>query len=732
MKHGNLTLEVVGDGATDRAPEPPLHMLRRVFRGRWGMVIPLAAALGLLCSFVGYKAVPPQYKSTALVRVESASPSILYDSPENHAPPLFDAYVASLATELQSRQIADAAVMTPQMRTTGWPDGPQGVAELQRALAVRRGRGEQIIHVSVTHADPVMAQTAVNAVLTSFEKRWTEPGGLSTPVKIEMLAERERHLQQQLNELRAEILESSDQYGLEAFAELHENRIDELIAMDDKLAEIRLARARLDAGDGIDPGETAGLTARGGKSPSTSALAEQELALVAEIESLRSEYGAKHPMIRELNRKLEALRIRMDLREHALPSGAFDSRTALAGGEAQQQAAIRQLDEMENRYGEMRDELREQAERLGRTRVLLASLDERAEECRKRLADTRSRLDELQLEANRDTTGRVTIAAYGDRPVAPEVDRRSGVAAAGALFGAMLGAGIVFLLGWWDPRLRFVEELEALDAPVDVVTMLPDLDAGDGASEARAARSVHQLRNLLELQCGDPNDNIHAVTSCERGEGKTSLALALGASFAAAGRKTLLIDADVTAAGLTQELDLSHATGLCEAIGPDDQTAKVHQTRQPNLWAMPIGSTEGLEPEDLSRARLAELLHTVRNRFDAIVIDTGPILSSVEAVLVSALSDRVVTVVERFRSRRLVEASLARLEQIGANCAGMVFNRAASVDFKNRDASTDRTSARIASLIPDAIERAAPLAQAVARRGSAPDRTDAFAGKKAA
>ena len=65
-----------------------------------------------------------------------------------------------------------------------------------------------------------------------------------------------------------------------------------------------------------------------------------------------------------------------------------------------------------------------------------------------------------------------------------------------------------------------------------------------------------------------------------------------------------------------------------------------------------------------------------------ILIDTGPILGSIEATPVAAASDGVILTVARGQQRPLVEKALAHLNSIGARVAGVVFNRAQSRDFE--------------------------------------------------
>ena len=135
-------------------------------------------------------------------------------------------------------------------------------------------------------------------------------------------------------------------------------------------------------------------------------------------------------------------------------------------------------------------------------------------------------------------------------------------------------------------------------------------------------------------------------------------------------------------------------------MGPRTARGLVHRTRLANLGALPIVSAHGLRPEDLSRHRLIWLLDALRSRFDAIIVDTGPLLTSIEAALVCAVSDRVILLVGRNQRLDLVQGSLARLEQVGANCAGLVFNRASESDCGRYEAASCEAASPIARLIP--------------------------------
>ena len=98
--------------------------------------------------------------------------------------------------------------------------------------------------------------------------------------------------------------------------------------------------------------------------------------------------------------------------------------------------------------------------------------------------------------------------------------------------------------------------------------ILPDLPdrLSDPEQAAIAAHCVHQIRTMLQINGGTEERRVFAVTSASPGDGKTSLTLALGLSYAACGTRTLLIDCDLVGAGLTARMNVSAAEGVLEAI----------------------------------------------------------------------------------------------------------------------------------------------------------------------
>ncbi len=677
LKSDNLRLELVSTSEPDTQPESPLRVIHCALRGRYRVAALLALVLAATCSIVGYNATSPKYTSRGLVHVEPTLPTILYPTEESRVPPLFDAYVAAQTAYLESGRLLAEAVDRPEMQAAGWPSGPEGVSALSEALTVYRARNEHTISVTVTHREAHLAQAGVNSILAAYAESDPDPNRLSLAAKDRLLVQRERKLEGQLEALRLQMLEGSDQYGTEAVNLMHAGKVDELMQVDQKLDEIRLARRNVESG-GVG-GAAAGVGQVAFEVDSQlSPLKSQELALLAEIESLK--YAAGHPVMRELRRQLDAIRIQMHLRQRV-------KKHEVSGDDAKA-PMLAQLTELEAGYVQLRDRLREEAAVLGRQRIVLSGLAQKVDGISGRLKMTRNRLDEVRFEAGRENSDRVTIVP-GWLPGFPSRDRRQGFAGAGALFGAVGGFAIIALVGLLDRRVRYLDQLEAMNLAVTIVPADPN-----------------RLRQSMQLRGGDSN-RIHAVVSCDQDAGGTRLAHALAVSYSEAGYKTLLIDANFVNARISGDFDLAEAPGLWDAIG--EGRGVFHATNCENLWAMPVGFANAVTPKDFTRESIRRLYDDLRLQFDTVIVDAGMIRSEIDACIVTAESDHVVVNVNRNQRGEHIRSTVSQLGLLQVDDANLVFEPATASDIGPYHAiETQRQASPVVGVIrPDERKRAA-------------------------
>jgi Mrp family chromosome partitioning ATPase len=340
---------------------------------------------------------------------------------------------------------------------------------------------------------------------------------------------------------------------------------------------------------------------------------------------------------------------------------------------------------------------------------LLAQLDE-----------TDRRIDVLHTEASLGA-GRFRVLSNGELPSVPYADRRARMAAIDGAAAACVPLGLFFLLGLFDRRFRFSEDAQ-VEATVPLLGVLPSLPEGPLYPElARiAAFCVHNLRIRLQLLNTQERSCVYMITSAAAGEGKTSLTLSVGLSFASAGKRVLLIDCDPIGRGLSQRLKCNTLPGLSEYLNGAnlDIATKVSQ----NLTFLPAGTRRRSPIEtEFSGDRLRTLLSEARSRFDVILVDTGPVLSSLQNPVIAQFTDFVILTIAQGQQQPLVERSQRMLQSVGIPVSGFVFNRASASDYRRwvggtsyYDSVVARNRTRKALSKPKPEELFGPLANSVA------------------
>ena len=178
------------------------------------------------------------------------------------------------------------------------------------------------------------------------------------------------------------------------------------------------------------------------------------------------------------------------------------------------------------------------------------------------------------------------------------------------------------------------------------------------------AEDYKAFRTKLEFLRRDRQVQVILVTSPTAREGKSSTASNLSISLAHAGRKVLLIDADLRRPSQHAGYDLRLSPGFTQVLKdvlPFDRV--VQPTPVENLELLAAGSDVSNPAELLASPRLASFLEEARRNYDVIVIDSSPLLLVTDPLIVAALADGVILVVDGTRIRVREAARAAEMLQ---------------------------------------------------------------------
>jgi capsular exopolysaccharide synthesis family protein len=174
------------------------------------------------------------------------------------------------------------------------------------------------------------------------------------------------------------------------------------------------------------------------------------------------------------------------------------------------------------------------------------------------------------------------------------------------------------------------------------------------------------------------------VTSARAGEGKTSVALTLALTLAQSGRKVVIVDADLRAGNCHRVLGLSNRRGLADVLSNDlPLEESLQRTAVAGLFCIPRGAIPASPADLLGSDKMQEVLHTLREDFDFVLIDSPPVIAVSDATILSVQCDGVCLVLRAQRTpAETVQRMVERLEAVGARILGAVL---VGVDFRNPD-----------------------------------------------
>ena len=308
-------------------------------------------------------------------------------------------------------------------------------------------------------------------------------------------------------------------------------------------------------------------------------------------------------------------------------------------------------------------------------------------------AATAATLAQLRAESDRtglaETTERGFVQIVRDVQV-PREPTGAGLpanVAVGGILGLLLGLGIAFVRYQTDGRVRVPSDLR--DHGFTVVGTVPDLTAAlrgdrqpvEGAmvhpglvavtrpfgAEAEAFRHLHAT-----LYAGGPAaPQVVLVGAPDGGAGKSLVASNLAAVAAQAGRRTLLVDADLRSPTVAALFGLGEHAPLGE--GPEGTNFVYWSTAVPGLFAMTPREVAERPDQMWTPDQVGALLSNLRSAFDLVIVDSAAALTSADAALIAPYADAALLIAEAD------ETDAEAMTQVATELAGVGLSRVGAV-----------------------------------------------------
>lgn len=708
----------------------------------WKIALPVALLLAAAGGTIVYLLFEPVYEASAWFRIEERTPYLAFESKdEGRSKLFFQTQIETIRSPLvlgpvvKRSEIAQVPEIAPQT---------DKVAYLSRRIKVVSVGNSEWFRILYTSPDPKDAENVVNAVTESYFKLQEQTDAEWDQRIIDLLSQekekRSREVMRLRENLRALAEQAADKDPFAAKMDANSPQKHPLADLESRLVEVQVEGTVLEARIKAAEGELAAKTKEWEASPSEEGglLSKQEIALrdlmadsiIAESDEVRwlkqviavkrsnqtdteqlVAKGKKSAVIERLaadirNDEQSLDRLRVEMKPRARREAELEilaKRTEM--GMTQIQRRMEELDKMrsdwtacrvvENMLKERYEKLRKNVEQSsGETLELGFKLDEllRAEKVFELIAQ---RAVELQTE--RGAPARVKLMQRAKTPGIPVEWFPYHPMAAVLLVCLCLPFALAV---FWERMIGRVSDPMMLErqsklAVLGEIANLPMRSLiHHGSASTRIKHdlrlfeeSIDSLRTCLSLSEELGDMRILAVTSAANHEGKTSVASQLAVSHArATGKKLLLIDGDMRCPDIHNVFNVDLEPGLAKVLSGECRLEEAIVTSWSDLvHLLPAGRLKVNPHALLGNGAWTSLLEQIPSYYRYILIDTPPVLSASEALVLTKAADASLVCVMRDVSRiDQLRRILDRLEAAGSRPVGVVLNGVPAKDYSYR------------------------------------------------
>ncbi len=544
-------------------------------------------------------------------------------------------------------------------------------------LTVLPSTRSRVITIEYTSSDPEFAARAANATAELYIAD-------QQAAKSDATSQATAWLDRRVGELKQKVVESErklDEYRAKSgIVEAGGANVlqAQLVRLNADLVSARTKRAESEArleqlqslrargADGIDS-TTAILD-----SPLIQRLQEQEATVLQKIAQLRTTLREGHPTLVLAENELKDLRLKIKSETQKIAM-SLENDVQIA------RARVRNLESEAKR-------IEDQIGRQNAAEVTLRTLASEVKANQALYQTILARYKETAVFDKETERPDARIISRATAPVGPFYPQKRLMIMAAFLVSLVVGVALALILEFLDAGFRSVTQLEGATG-LPVLGATPRLGRRDrrcpphttalerpNSSYSEAVRSV---RTALMLSDPDHPPRTVLVTSAVSAEGKTALALSLGALAARSGQRAIVVDADMRHPSLHVMLGQSNERGLSDYLAGHAEIEDVIEidTRS-GLHYIAAGGRAAHPADLIGSQRMRQLLLELARHYELVLVDTPPLLAVSDTLLLARQVDHALYVVRWEKTRReTAVAGIRQLMDAGAPVAGLVLSQ---------------------------------------------------------
>jgi succinoglycan biosynthesis transport protein ExoP len=393
-------------------------------------------------------------------------------------------------------------------------------------------------------------------------------------------------------------------------------------------------------------------------------LNSQLTTLKLQLSQLREQFKEGHPKVHEVQGQVDQIQLAKEARVHQLLDAMH--------------AEFSQIQKREAEIKQTIDAQKGQAAAQSRKATELEALKKEAESAKSLYEVLLQKMNETDIAASVKSPT-ASIVERASAPQSPDRPQKKKIAAIACLLGAILGAGLVLGREYFANTIKDPDEVERY-LHLDLLASVPRYDE---ANVHLVTEAYQNLRTALLFGRRDESGQVVLVTGTAPQEGKTTTLVNIAKLLATSGEKTIALDFDLRRAQLHSRLGLTREPGLTNFFAHhEDLDTLIRPTRVPNFFVLTAGQLPPNPPAILTRKNLPDLLDHLRRHFEWILLDSPPLASVTDALLLARHADMAIIVVQHNHvDKKVIKRQVTALQKATPNLLGVVLN-AVNVDAK--------------------------------------------------
>jgi capsular exopolysaccharide synthesis family protein len=291
-------------------------------------------------------------------------------------------------------------------------------------------------------------------------------------------------------------------------------------------------------------------------------------------------------------------------------------------------------------------------------------------------------VEDFSKDNNDQITVKLFVTQPATAPSSPTTPNAVLNIGLGIFLGLLIGAALAVGRDVADNRIKDPDDLiKVAGAPLmgliveDPKTARHPIATRAGNRNVRA-ENYRQLRANLQFANVDQHPRVIAVTSSVPTEGKTTVAINLASTLAEAGFSVCLVDADLRRPTVAKVLGMLSPVGLTSVLIHQIELSEVLQHAGSSMYVLTSGPTPPNPSEVLASSYVRDVIRSLLDKVDYVVIDTAPLLPVADGSEVAALADGTLLVARHgLTTDNNVKRSVATLHRVDAKLLGVVLNR---------------------------------------------------------